>query len=382
MQNLFFILMLLCSTLSFKLHANNEKQLKQAELQQLNKKITTLKSNLRKTQKKHNQQTSELAKIESSIGTNEKNIKTIKLKLINLDKEKSTLLAQKQELLSNQTILKKQMESLFLNLYRQGNQTWLKTLLSETNPANFSRKLKYVEFITQSQRLTLQSFFDNQNKLETTIADIENKTKSTQDEQLNLSKAQQSLLSNKRQRANEINKLSQSISSSKQQIEISEKNKAQLETLIKNMLITLSNQDLGLEDIKFNKLKGKLRWPIKSRASNRFGSRTSSGRTWNGWEMPTATGTEVKVIASGRVIFSDWLRGFGLLMIVDHGDGYLSLYGRNQSLLKEEGQWVSANEAISIVGLSGGYDKTALYFEIRQNSKPQNPASWLSKTIR
>ena len=98
--------------------------------------------------------------------------------------------------------------------------------------------------------------------------------------------------------------------------------------------------------------------------------------------MPTIEGTAVNVIASGRVIYSDWLRGFGLLIIIDHGDGYLSLYGRNQSLLEEEGQWVSSNEPISIVGVSGGFNKTALYFEIRKNSKPQNPASWLSKTIK
>ena len=381
MQKLFFILTLLSAILSFQLQANDEKQLKQAELEKLNVQINNLKSELKQQQKQHNQQTNELAKIETAIGQNEKSILTIKSKLAQLDKEKNTLVSKKQDLLNDQVALKKEMEALFLNVYRQGQQTWLKTLLSETNPSNFSRKLKYVEFITQSQRDTLKAFFDNQQSLENTIAEIEKSTEATLEQQLNLSKTQQTLLSNQQQRKAEVSKLNKSISSAKQKIEISEKNKKQLEQLLEKMLLSLSNQDLGLDDIQFSSLKGKLHWPIKSRPANRFGAKTSTGRDWDGWEMPTNSGTTVNVIASGRVIYSDWLRGFGLLIIIDHGDGYLSLYGRNQSLLKEEGQWVSANEAISIVGDSGGFNNTALYFEIRKNSKPQNPASWLSKTI-
>ena len=218
--------------------------------------------------------------------------------------------------------------------------------------------------------------------LEKTISEIEVRRVATEQQQLDLSKTQQSLLANQQQRKKEVAKLNKTISSAQQKIDTNEKNKKQLEQLIEKMLLTLSNQDLGLEDIQFGQLKGKLRWPVKSRPSNRFGAKTSTGRDWDGWEMPTNSGSEVKVIASGRAIYSDWLRGFGLLIIIDHGDGYLSLYGRNQSLLKEEGEWVGANETISIVGVSGGFNKTALYFEIRKNSKPQNPASWLSKTIK
>ncbi|MCJ8312927.1 MAG: peptidoglycan DD-metalloendopeptidase family protein [Saccharospirillaceae bacterium] len=382
MQKLFFILILMCSTFTVQLHAKSEKQLKQAELEQLNGKINKLKSDLKKQQNKHNKQTNELATIESSIGKNEKNILSIKNKLLQLDKSKKKLLLKKQDLINDQSALKNQMEVLFLDLYRQGQQAWLKTLLSETNPANFSRKLKYVEFITLSQRDALQSFFDNQLLLEKTISDIDEKTQSSEQQQLSLSKTQQSLLANQQLRKKEVSKLNKTITSSKQKIDIHTKNKKQLEQLIQKMLLSLSNQDLGLEDIQFSQLKGKLRWPIKSRASNRFGTKTPTGRQWDGWEMPTTAGTTVNVIASGRVIFSDWLRGFGLLIIIDHGDGYLSLYGRNQSLLKEEGQWVSANEPISMVGVSGGFEKTALYFEIRKNSKPQDPAFWLSKTIK
>jgi len=386
MQKLFFIItlacILICISLSTTLHAKSEKQLKQSELKQLNSEIKKLKTNLKKQQKKHNQQTNELATIESKIGANEKSIFIIKEELIQLDKQTNYQLIKKQALLNDQVTLKSQMETLFLDLYRQGEQSWLKTLLSETNPSIFSRKLKYVEFITHSQRGTLQTFFDNQTLLEKTLLKIEQNTVSVKQQQLNLSKIQQTLLANQQQRKKEVIKLNKHISSAKQKIDLSEKNKKQLEQLIQKMLLSLSNQDLGLEDIKFATLKGELRWPIKSRASNRFGTKTSTGRDWDGWEIPTTSGTAVNVIAGGRVIYSDWLRGFGLLIIIDHGDGYLSLYGRNQSLLKEEGQWVSANEPISIVGESGGFNKTALYFEIRKNSKPQNPALWLSKTIK
>ncbi|BCE01957.1 murein hydrolase activator EnvC family protein [Marinicellulosiphila megalodicopiae] len=382
MQKLFYLLTFLLSTLALNVLANTEKQLKQAELENLSKQITELKSNLKHQQQTHNQQTNELAKIESSIGKNETKIQTIKQTLVQLDQEKSNLLVKQTDLQNDQKALKTQMESLFLDLYRQGQQTWLKTLLSETNPANFSRKLKYIEFITQSQRDVLQSFFDNQTNLSNTIALIEEKTLNTQQQQLNLSKTQQSLLANQQQRKQEVDKLNQAINTAQKQIQVNEKNKKQLEDLIEKMILTLSNQDLGLSDLQIDQLKGKLIWPIKSKPSNRFGAKTQSGRVWDGWEMPTTSGEQVRVIASGRVIFSDWLRGFGLLIIVDHGDGYLSLYGRNQSLLKQEGDWVGQAETIAFVGGTGGYEKTALYFEIRKNGQPQNPASWLSKIIK
>jgi septal ring factor EnvC (AmiA/AmiB activator) len=128
----------------------------------------------------------------------------------------------------------------------------------------------------------------------------------------------------------------------------------------------------------FAEAKGKLPWPVDGRLLARYGeARGDDARaTWDGVMISAAAGSQVRAVHGGRVVFADWLRGSGLLVILDHGNGYLSLYGHNQSLLKSAGDVVKAGEAISTVGNSGGQEATALYFAIRQQGRPSDPAQW------
>ena len=127
----------------------------------------------------------------------------------------------------------------------------------------------------------------------------------------------------------------------------------------------------------FAQLQGHLRWPSRGRLSTLFGTARKVGKLkWQGVNISAPEGTEVHAISHGRVAYSDWLRGFGLLIIIDHGEGYMSLYGGNQSLFKEVGDWVEAGEVIASVGNSGGHKDSALYFEIRHNGKPTSPLKW------
>ena len=127
----------------------------------------------------------------------------------------------------------------------------------------------------------------------------------------------------------------------------------------------------------FSALKGKLRLPARGELMNRFGSkREDTGITWKGLFIKAAEGADVKTVASGRVVFADWMRGFGNLIIVDHGSGYMSLYGNNQAVLKNVGDEVTAGDAIAAVGNSGGNDSNGVYYELRRNSQPFDPLSW------
>ena len=128
----------------------------------------------------------------------------------------------------------------------------------------------------------------------------------------------------------------------------------------------------------FAEARGKLPWPVDGRLLARYGeARGDDARsTWDGVMISAAAGSQVRAVHGGRVVFADWLRGSGLLVILDHGNGYLSLYGHNQSLLKSAGDVVKAGEAISTVGNSGGQEATALYFAIRQQGRPSDPAQW------
>ncbi len=113
-------------------------------------------------------------------------------------------------------------------------------------------------------------------------------------------------------------------------------------------------------------------------AKTRFGQKRERGDLrWQGWLIPADRGSSVRSVHYGRVIYADWLRGQGLLTIVDHGDGWMSLYGHNESLLKETGEWVAPGEVIARVGSSGGATEPALYFEIRSGGTPVNPANWI-----
>lgn len=128
----------------------------------------------------------------------------------------------------------------------------------------------------------------------------------------------------------------------------------------------------------FSAARGKLPWPVNGRLLARFGdARGSDARAkWDGVMISANPGTQVRAVHGGRVVFADWLRGAGLLVILDHGNGYLSLYGHNQSLLKNAGDIVKAGEAISTVGDSGGQDAAGLYFAIRQQGRPADPSQW------
>jgi len=146
--------------------------------------------------------------------------------------------------------------------------------------------------------------------------------------------------------------------------------------------IAVNNENLPSDNFagaNFSALKGKLRLPVRGTVSNRFGSaRQDSGISWKGLFIKANEGTEVKAVATGRVVFADWLRGFGNLIILDHGDGYMSLYGNNQSVLKQAGETVKSGDTIASVGNTGGNESNGLYYELRNQSRPFDPMTWSS----
>ena len=128
----------------------------------------------------------------------------------------------------------------------------------------------------------------------------------------------------------------------------------------------------------FAALRGNLRLPVRGTVTNRFGSARQEGSTWKGLFIRAASGGEVKSIAAGRVVFADWMRGFGNLLIVDHGSQYLSIYGNNDALLKQVGDAVRGGDTVASVGNSGGNPESGLYFELRHRGQPIDPLKWVN----
>ena len=133
----------------------------------------------------------------------------------------------------------------------------------------------------------------------------------------------------------------------------------------------------------FDQIKGKMSWPVAGTVVHRYGeSRESGAMTWRGVFIQAPSGQFIKSPHYGQVVFSGWLKSFGLLMIVDHGNEYMTLYAHNQSLLRTEGDWVLPGEDIALVGNSGGQQQPGLYFEVRHKGQPANPLNWLATTSR
>ena len=131
--------------------------------------------------------------------------------------------------------------------------------------------------------------------------------------------------------------------------------------------------------VPFVKLKGALRMPVSGTPSNRFGARRKADILWQGWLIPAEEGEAINAVYAGQVIYADWLRGQGLLIVIDHQDGWLTLYGQNHSLMRQVGESVMAGDVIARAGASGGQETTGLYFEIRQQGQPVDPALWIRR---
>jgi septal ring factor EnvC (AmiA/AmiB activator) len=127
----------------------------------------------------------------------------------------------------------------------------------------------------------------------------------------------------------------------------------------------------------FASLAGRMPWPIRGKLLTGYGRPLPDGRTSTGWLIDAKSGDEVRAIAHGRVAFADWLTGFGLILILDHGDGYMSLYGSNDALVRAAGDWVKRGEVLAIAGSSGGQSAAGVYFELRRNGRPVDPVRWL-----
>lgn len=140
--------------------------------------------------------------------------------------------------------------------------------------------------------------------------------------------------------------------------------------------------EVDLQPVALAQRRGRLPWPlaIVTVLAPFNGPKGGGGQRWDGVVLAAEEGTEVHAVHHGRVVYADWLRGFGLLAVIDHGDGYMSLYGFNQTLLKEVGEWVGAGDVIALTGRSGGQDAGQLYFAVRYRGQPQDPGVWCSRT--
>jgi len=282
--------------------------------------------------------------------------------------EKRTREAQLDE---NRTALAGQMRAAYLI----GRQEPFKLLLNQKDPALAGRMFAYYSYFGRARAGQIHLIEDDVRRLAELDAELEAedaKLAELESEQ----RAQLSELEQARERRSHVLVSLEAQSRSRaQNLERLRAQQSGLEKLVRELRAAMERFPVEGNDA-FTRLRGKLAWPVNGRVVARFGDARAGGVRWDGVLVATERGAPVKAVCQGRVIYADWLPGLGLLAIVDHGDGYLSLYGHNERLYKAAGEQVAAGDTIAAAGDSGGSPRPELYFEIRKGGKPVDPRPW------
>lgn len=274
---------------------------------------------------------------------------------------------------------RRSLEAQLVSAWKQGEAPGLKVLLNETDPQQLSRQMTYHEYLSGDAVKRLDTFRQTLTALQANREEaIEARAELTEAQKT--AEAQRHELEQRQgERRQALAALNKEIGLRQGELKQLQADRERLEALLQRVREAVRDLDLPDQSTPFAKLAGKLPRPVPGKVLARYGEPMAGGKLRrNGIVMEVDNGAAVRAVHYGRVVFSDWLRGFGLLVILDHGDGYMSLYGQNDGLLKNVGDWVSAGEVIALGGKGGG-NPPGLYFEIRKKGKPIDPGKWLSK---
>lgn len=394
----------------------------QQQIEATRQDINELKKVLGQLQQERADVQKDLRGTETQMGTLQKQVDALQEQLKKTETELQRLETEKKKLQSSRTEQQKLIGIQARAAYQSGRQEYLKLLLNQQNPEKFARTLTYYDYLSKARLDQLKAFNETLRQL----ADVEKNIQMQQAQLLvqqgTLDEQRTQLEQVRKERQVALAKLNDDYQARDQKLQRRQQDQADLQKVLATIEETLARQAREAEEARrkallaqqeeerrqreaaaasntpppprkaapqvrvstgetfggaFGAARGKLPWPVDGRLLARFGDTRGDERTrWDGVMIGAAAGTAVRAVHGGRVVFADWLRGAGLLVILDHGDGYLSLYGHNQTLLKSAGDVVKAGEAISTVGTSGGQDIPALYFAIRQQGRATDPAQW------
>ncbi len=353
-----------------------DKQATEAQIQRLKKDIGALQGSVRQQQAERKSLEQALRDSDAEISQLGNRIAELDTRLAALGSRAGDLEGQRDTLRTSLDASSDQLQRQLRKQYRLGNQPRLQLLLNQQDPEHIDRMLHYFDLINGELVAQLTLYQQQLVALESTEAAMDD----TQG-QLLVSRNELQTQSQKLDQAREtrkatIAKLNKAIGSNQSKLKGLEADHKQLESVLAQIEKAIKAAKLARESRSLTELKGKLSWPVEGRLVRAFGN-TDSGVSYDGMLIAASAGREVRAVHRGRVVFSDWLRGYGLLLIIDHGSGYMSLYGHNQRVLLEPGAWVEAGDGIATVGNSGGYTEPSLYFAVRFNGKPTDPQRWL-----
>lgn len=343
----------------------------EAEIKRLKRMLDGLRQEMSGLERELRDSESEIGRLRREAGDIEREIREGEARLASLQQQVAAL---QNALEAQQDQIARQVRS----AYMAGRQDYLKMLLNQDDPSRMARMMRYYSDFNQARVEEINQYKLTIEQIRQASEQIAEQQGVLQRDREALAQRRSALEAEREKRSSVLASLRERSGEQQQEVRRREAERAELAALIKKLDEAITSIPTPAGSLPFARARGKLPLPVSGPIRARFGSQRGSDARlkWDGLLIGANEGARVHAVHGGRVVFADWLRGSGLLLILDHGDGYLSLYGHNQSLLREVGSWVQPGEAIATVGNSGGLGEPALYFSIRHRGQPLDPAVW------
>ena len=347
--------------------------------------ITVLEADIVATQIRLTEQSAARDALQVSLRDTERLISQTDTQLSNLTVKRSALSQQIAALQREGTELQTQQAELEQAMAMGIQQLWLlhqggglRVWLGDEHPDDIARHLAYYQLVLTAQKDTVTRYEAGLKILENNASALQAAEREATQQTTAIAGLLEQLTTQQAQRGETIARLNDQLENDQQRLAVLAENKRNLDTLLAKL--ALAAPSAPIKRTPFSEATNSLAMPVNGKPSNRFGAKRNTDIRWQGWLIPAPQGEPVSAIFDGQIIFSDWLRGQGLIMVIDHGEGWLSLYAQNHSLLRGEGEFVRQGDIIAKVGASGGGERTGLYFEIRQKGDPVDPGDWIQQS--
>lgn len=364
---------------------------KEKELRELRGRIEALQKRLAEAEESKSEAADALRESERAISETNRELRVLGAQSREINQQLAELGAESRR---HEEALKAQQERLARLLYQHylgGEAEPLKLLLNREDPNDIARRLHYFGYISRARARLIVETRESLARLQQLARETGQKASELAVVTAESKALRARLEREKRARGQVLTRISRSVQRQRREIGTLKRDEARLTRLVASLARLLARAKPAPRvrnervpqpssgDSPFLELKGKLNLPVRGELANRFGSpRADGGVVWKGLFIAARAGEEVRAVADGRVVFADWLRGFGNLLIVDHGDAYMSLYGNNEALYKQVGDPIRGGEPVAAVGASGGNTDSGLYFELRHQGRPLDPLDWVS----
>jgi septal ring factor EnvC (AmiA/AmiB activator) len=348
------------------------------ELEQVRVEIETVSEELASQMRSRDANVRALESIERALASTARELADLNARTRELEARGRELTAQmsaaEQRLGAEREALAEQVRMSYLT----GRQELFELLLNQESPATLGRMMVYYDYLNRARSSRIEAVGAELDSLER-LAEESDRVRARLETVRARTRAEHARLERqRRERAAVLTRLDDSIATGAEALESLERDEQRLAELVERLREATAAFPVDADE-PFGDLEGRLTWPVPGRLASDFGEPRNGGpMRWNGVMLESPSGTLVRAVYSGRIAFSDWLPGLGLLIIVDHGGGYMSLYGHNQALFKQAGDWVAPGEPLGQVGDSGGQAAPSLYFEIRHEGDPVNPHEWVA----